>query len=188
MLARLAKGSGLVAVGLALMVGQGCKKKQVPAAAQPVVRTVPRPATPDFPDGPPQTVVLDQPAHHSVRRAAPAPVVRASRPVVDQAALDAAQRQKDAVLLQSQQAASQRQQQELNGVVQRSYKFQQDQQAEPRIQEAPEVPINQPLPGFPNQRIQDNPSAPQQQQAEPEQPAQPDDNGADQTNPPPPQS
>ena len=188
MLGRLAKGLGLAVVGLALMVGQGCKKKQVPAAARPVVRTVPRSATPDFPDSPPQTVVLDQPAHHSVRRTAPAPVVRAPRPVIDQAALEAAQRQKDAVLLQSQQAASQRQQQELNGVVQRSYKFQQQQQAEPRIQEAPEVPINQPLPGFPNQRIQDNPSVPQQQ-AEPEQPAQPDDNGApDQTNSPPPQS
>jgi len=113
-------------------------------------------------------------------------VVRAPRPVIDQAALEAAQRQKDAVLLQSQQAASQRQQQELNGVVQKSYKLQQAQQAEPRIQEAPEVPINQPLPGFPNQRIQDNPGTPQQQ-AEPQQPEQPDDNGApDQTNPPPP--
>ena len=184
MLGRLAKGLGLAVVGLALMVGQGCKKKQVPAAARPVVRMVPRSATPDFPDSPPQTVVLDQPAHHSVRRAAPAPVVRAPRPVIDQAALEAAQRQKDAVLLQSQQAASQRQQQELNGVVQRSAKVQQDQQNEPRIQEAPEAPLTPP--GAPaGQRIQDNPNPPTPQPpAAPEQPASPDGNSnSDQANP-----
>jgi hypothetical protein len=186
MLGRLAKGSGLAAVGLALMVGQGCKKKQEPAPVQPVVRTVPRARTPDFPDGPPpEPLVVDKPVHHSGHRLA-APVVRTPKPAIDPEAEAAAQRQRDAALLQQQQAASQKQQQELNGVVQRSYKIQQEQQAEPRIQEAPEVPINQPLPGLPNQRIQDNPTAPAPQ-SEPEQPEQPDENSApDQTNPSPP--
>lgn len=185
MLARLAKGAGLVAVGLALIVGQGCKKKQAPAPVQPVVRTVPRPAEPDFPDdAPPLPVVADQVAHHAVRRVAP-PVVQAPTPVVDPEALAEAQRQRDASLLQQQQTASQRQQQELNGVVQRSLKVQQDQQAEPRIQDAPEVPITQqPVPGQEEQRIQDNPNMPAPEQAEPEQPEQPDANPSpEQTNP-----
>ncbi|NYF51434.1 hypothetical protein HDF12_001799 [Edaphobacter lichenicola] len=178
MLARLAKGAGLAAVGLALIVGQGCKKKQAPVVVQPVVRTVPRAAQPDFPDDPPPVpVVADQRAHHAVRRMAP-PVVQAPRPVVDPEALAEAQRQRDASLLQRQQAASQRQQQELNGVVQRSLKIQQDQQAEPRIQEAPQVPITQqPVPGQEGPRISDNPNVPPpQQQAEPEQPEQPGTN------------
>jgi hypothetical protein len=115
-------------------------------------------------------VVADQAVHHAARRAAP-PVVQAPRPVVDPEALAEAQRQRDASLLQGQQAASQRQQQELNGVVQRSLKIQQDQQAEPRIQDAPEVPITQqPVPGQEAPRIQDNPNVPPPQQAEPEQP------------------
>jgi hypothetical protein len=185
MLARLAKGAGLVAVGLALIVGQGCKKKQAPAPVQPVVRTVPRAAQPDFPDDPPPVpVVADQVAHHAVRRAV-APPVQAPRPVVDPEALAEAQRQRDASLLQRQQAASQRQQQELNGVVQRSLKIQQDQQAEPRIQDAPEVPITQqPVPGQEGPRIQDNPNVPPPEQAEPEQPEQPETNPApEQANP-----
>jgi hypothetical protein len=165
---RFRQGVGLAAVGVALMVGQGCKKKQAPAVAQPVVRTAPRPAPVDFPDDPPEPVNVDQPVHHSVRRVAPPPIVQAPRPVVDPNALAEAQRQRDATLFQQQQAASQRQQQELNGVVQRSYKLQQEQQAEPRIQDLPEVPITQPIvPGQEPPRIQDNPNLPQPQQAEP---------------------
>ncbi|MBB5316328.1 hypothetical protein [Tunturibacter empetritectus] len=176
MLARLAKGAGLAAVGLALIVGQGCKKKQAPAPEQPVVRTVPRPAPPDFPDDPPpEPLVADKGTHHPVRRAAAPVVVPVVQPVVDLDALAEAQRQRDASLLQRQQAASQRQQQELNGVVERSAKIRQAQQDEPRIQEAPEAPINQPLPGVPGQRIQDNPTAPMQE-AEPEEPASPEGN------------
>ena len=171
MLQGLAKGAGLAAVGLALIAGQGCKKKQAPAAVQPVVRTVPRAAQPDFPDDPPPLpVIADKGTHHSVRRAVAPAVVPPPRPVIDPDALAEAQRQRDAVLLQRQQAASQRQQQELNGVVERSAKIRQAQQDEPRIQEAPESPIDRPLPGVPGQRIQDNPTG-MQEQAEPEQPA-----------------
>jgi len=185
MLARLAKGAGLAALGLALIVG--CKKQQAPAPVQPVVRTAPRVAPPDFPDDPPPVlVVADKGAHHSVRRAVAPAVVPVVQPVVDPNALAEAQRQRDASLLQRQQAASQKQQQELNGVVERSAKIRQAQQDEPRIQEAPEAPINRPLPGVPGQRIQDNPAG-LQQQAEPEQPAQPEGNtDSDQANPQPP--
>ncbi|WP_353062875.1 hypothetical protein RBB77_16480 [Tunturibacter psychrotolerans] len=168
MLGQFRQGVGLAAVGLALMVGQGCKKKQAPAVAQPVVHAAPRPAPPDFPDDPPEPLNVDQPVHHAARHVAPPPVVQAPRPVVDPNALAEAQRQRDATLFQQQQAASQRQQQELNGVVQRSYKLQQDQQAEPRIQDLPEVPITQQVvPGQEPPRIQDNPNMPQAQQAEP---------------------
>jgi hypothetical protein len=176
---RFRQGAGLAAVGLALVAGQGCKKKQAPAVVQPVVRAAPRPAPVDFPDDPPEPVNLDQPVHHSARRVAPPPVVPAPRPVVDPNALAEAQRQRDANLLQQQQTASQRQQQELNGVVQRSYKLQQEQQAEPRIQDLPEVPITQPIvPGQEPPRIQDNPNMPQPQQAEPEEPAPSEENPA----------
>jgi hypothetical protein len=181
MLTRLVKGAGLVGLGLVLMAGQGCKKKQAPAAAQPVVHAAPRPAPVDFPDDPPEPVNLDQPVHHSARRVAPAPVMPAPRPVFDPNAAAEAQRQRDASLLQQQQAASQRQQQELNGVVQRSYKLQQEQQAEPRIQDLPEVPITQPVvPGQEPPRIQDNPNLPQSQQPAPEEPAPSEENPAQQ--------
>jgi len=168
MLGRLGQGAGLAAMGLALMMGQGCKKKLAPAVAQPVVRAAPRPTPVDFPDDPPEPLNVDQPVHHSVHRVALPPVVQAPRPVVDPNALAEAQRQRDATLLQQQQAASQRQQQELNGVVQRSQKLQQEQQAEPRIQDLPEVPITQPVvPGQEPPRIQDNPNIPQQAPMEP---------------------
>jgi hypothetical protein len=189
MLERLLKGAGLVAVGLALVVGQGCKKKQAPVVAQPVVRTAPRPAPPDFPDDPPEPLNVDQPVHHAARRVAPPPVVAPPRPAVDPNALAEAQRQRDATLFQQQQAASQRQQQELNGVVQRSSKLYQDQQAEPRIQSLPEVPITQQFaPGQEPPRIQDNPNLPQPQPQE----AEPADGNSEQPSDPaqqvPPQS
>ncbi|WP_158941871.1 hypothetical protein [Granulicella sp. S190] len=191
MLEGFAKGAGLAAVGLVLMAGQGCKKKQAPVVVTPVVRTAPRAATPDFPDLPPPVpVVADREVHHAVRHVAAPPVMQAPRPVVDPAALAAAQRQSDAVLLQRQEAASQRQQQELNGVVQRSIKTQQDQQAEPRIQELPEVPISQPdASGQP--RISDKiPGEDSPQQGVPPQdalPPQGDDQGQPAPPPPPPQ-
>jgi hypothetical protein len=189
MLQGLAKGAGVVAVGLALILGQGCKKKQAPAAVQPVVRTVPRAAQPDFPDDPPPVpVIADKGIHHPVHRMAAPPVAPARPSAVDAEGLAEAQRQRDASLLQRQQAASQRQQQELNGVVERSAKIRQAQQDEPRIQEAPESPIDRPLPGVPGQRIQDNPTG-MQEQAEPEQPAAPDGesapDGANSAQPPP---
>ncbi|WP_353068593.1 hypothetical protein RBB75_15400 [Tunturibacter empetritectus] len=193
MLQGFAKGAGLATVGLALMAGQGCKKKQAPAAVQPVVRTVPRAAQPGFPDDPPPVpVVADRGTHHPVRRAAAPALAPARPPAVDPNALAEAQRQRDASLLQRQQAASQRQQQELNGVVERSAKIRQAQQDEPRIQEAPEAPIDRPLPGVPGQRIQDNPA--RMPEAEPEQPAPsdgesaPDGTNSAQPQPLPPQS
>jgi hypothetical protein len=183
MLGRFRQGVGLAAVGVALMVGQGCKKKQAPAPVQTVVRAVPRPEPPDFPDDPPEPLNVDQPVHHAARRVAPPPVVPAPRPVVDPNALAEAQRQRDATLFQQQQAASQRQQQELNGVVQRSYKLQQEQQAEPRIQDLPEVPITQPVvPGQEPPRIQDNPNMPQPQPQETE-PEPTDGNSEQQSDP-----
>lgn len=183
MLERFGKGAGLAAVGLVLIVGQGCKKKQAPAPVQPVVRAAPRRAPPDFPDDPPEPLNVDQPVHRAARRVPPPPFVPPPRPVVDPNALAEAQRQRDATLFQQQQAASQRQQQELNGVVQRSYKLYQDQQAEPRIQSLPEVPITQPIvPGQEPPRIQDNPNMPQPQPQEAE-PVPTDGNSEQQSDP-----
>jgi hypothetical protein len=164
------KDAGLVVVGLAVMLGQGCKQKPAPVVAQPVVLKTPRVARPEVPAYVPPmeddavTQAPRQPRHHVVARVDPTPV----QPVVNNEAVAAAQRQRDATLLQQQQVASQRQQQELNGVVQRSVKITQDQQNEPRIQEAPQVPITQPDVSGP--RIQDNPVPPQDNppvQAEP---------------------
>ena len=162
MLQGLAKGAGVAAVGLALILGQGCKKKQAPAAVKPVVRTVPRAAQPDFPDDPPPVpVIADKGTHHSVHRVIVPAVAPARPPAVDPEALAEAQRQRDASLLQKQQAASQRQQQELNRIVEQSQKLQQQQDEEPRIQE---VPGTAPAPGIqdapgpgPAPRIQDAP-------------------------------
>ena len=171
--------------GLAVFGGLGCKRHAVPA--QPVVRTLPAVRTePNFSVGPLPAVDEDQESSVSVRRRTRrAPVDTALPPApVQQTGLTAEQRRQDAILWQQQQAASQRQQQELNGVVHRSAKVQQDQQNEPRIQEAPEAPLTPP--GAPaGQRIQDNPNPPTPQPpAAPEQPASPDGNSnSDQANP-----
>jgi hypothetical protein len=159
-----AKVGGLVALGLVLIWVEGCKQKVAPVAIQPVVRSVPHvsgPVPSDFPpDDPP---VPDANAAASrrprVRRVATPQVVQT--PAVDVQAVEEAQRRRDAELLKQQEAASQRQQQELNGVVQQSLKIQQEQQAEPRIQGAPEPPswlFSQPTQSGQNeQRIQDAP-------------------------------
>ncbi len=137
-----ARLSGIVALGLVVMLAQGCKKKAAPVVVQPVVRSAPRPSGPslsDFPPDDPQ--VTDTKAPHQPRshRVVVAQVDPAPQPA-DVESAEEAQQRRDAVLLKQQEAASQRQQQELNGVVQQSLKTYQEQQAEPRIQSAPEPP------------------------------------------------
>jgi hypothetical protein len=176
-----ARFGGLVTLALFTLAVNGCKQKAAPPA-QPVVRSTPRASGPvpsDFPsnDAPvpdSSTVNLRQPRRRSV-----------VAPQVDQTPIDAqaaqeAQERRDAALLKQQEAASQRQQQELNGVVQQSLKIRQEQQAEPRIQDAPEPPptvySQSSQQGQDEQRIQDAPgpsqtnptSAPIQQQASPQ--------------------
>jgi hypothetical protein len=155
----LVKLGGAVALGLAAILMQGCKQKAAPIVAQPVVRTIPRaaPVPSDFPPDdavePDANVVASRPRR---RKVVASPVVQP--PVIDTEAAEEAQQRRDAALLKQQESASQRQQQELNGVVQQSLKIQQDQQAEPRIQEAPEQPLTPPTqPGQEEQRIQDAP-------------------------------
>ncbi|WP_433973207.1 hypothetical protein [Tunturiibacter lichenicola] len=155
----LAKIGGVMALGLVAVLAQGCKQKAAPVVAQPVVRTAPRaaPSPSDFPpddaDVPDTNVTASRPR----RRKVVAPPVTPP-PVVDTGAADEAQQRRDAALLKQQESASQRQQQELNGVVQQSLKLQQEQQAEPRIQSAPEQPLSPPAqPGQEEQRIQDAP-------------------------------
>jgi hypothetical protein len=168
----LARFGGLVALGLAAMLAQGCKKKAAPVVVQPVVRSTPRasPSLADFPpDDPPDpdanAAASRRPRGHRVV----APPVEQIPPSVDAETAEETQRRLDATLLKQQEAASQRQQQELNGVVQQSLKIQQEQQAEPRIQSAPEPPswlFSQPSqPGQNEQRIQDAPGPPQTNQA-----------------------
>ncbi|WP_158794833.1 hypothetical protein [Granulicella sp. L60] len=191
MLARCVMVTGL---GVAAILMQGCKQKVAPVSVQPVVRTVPRaPLPPDF-DAPlpaedPDT--SQSAAVHRQRRAAPQPV-QLPAPVVrfDAEAADAVQRRQDARLLQQQEAASQAQQKELNQVVDRSVKAQQQMEAEPRIQDAPTGGFA-PVPEGP--RIQD---APGPAQTLPHQPGQEEEDepriqdapGPAQTQPTPPPS
>lgn len=134
----------VMGVGLALMAAQGCKKHAAPAQVQPVVRSVLR-VPPDFPVGPLPVEEVDAgptPRGDRTRRQQVQPVQVQS--VEGQASTAALQRQRDAVLLQQQQAASQRQQEELNRDIEETVKTQQEMQAEPRIQDAPEAIPTQP--------------------------------------------
>jgi hypothetical protein len=165
----LAKFGGVIALGLAALLMQGCKKKAAPVVVQPVVRTAPRaaPVLSDFPpddeDVPDASPVASRPRSHRV--VAP-PVV--PPPVVDTEAAEEAQRRRDEALLKQQESASQRQQQELNGVVQQSLKTQQEQQAEPRIQSAPGSWLSLPVPPWQDEQgIQDAPGPSPSQPAEP---------------------
>jgi hypothetical protein len=147
-------------VGLAVVLAEGCKQKVAPVVAQPVVRSLPRaPSEQDFRDAVPvddedSQAVQGARSRHRVAR----PVQAAPVPVVDTAAVEAAQRRQDARLLQQQQTASQAQQRELNQVVEQSVKAQQSMQAEPRIQDTPPQSGLPPVPDQP--RIQDAPPAP----------------------------
>jgi hypothetical protein len=160
----LAKFGGVVALVLAALWVDGCKQRVAPVALQPVIRSTPRPIGPMLSDFPPNDAsVPDANAVASrqprIRRVAAPQVV--PTPTVDVQAVEEAQRRRDGELLKQQESASQRQQQELNGVVQQSLKIQQEQQAEPRIQDAPEPPpwlFSQPTQlGQDEPRIQDAP-------------------------------
>ncbi len=170
-----------VGVGSVAMLPQGCKR-QAPAPAQTVAapaRVKPVQGIDPLPI-PAPVADTEKPTSQARRRrrgSFPQPV----QPPVDTSQADAQaaavqQRQQDAALLQQQQAASQRQQQELNQQVQASQKAREEEQLEPRIQDAPG-----PSPGAaiqdapvlePSQRIQDAPGPAQtmpQQQAPPQQ-------------------
>jgi hypothetical protein len=69
------------------------------------------------------------------------PPVQVRRADAQNEAVAAAQGLEDARLLQQQQAASQRQQEELDQEIEQELKTQQDMEAEPRIQEIPEIPM-----------------------------------------------
>jgi hypothetical protein len=137
-------------VGFALIVAQGFRKQSAPAPVQPVVRSLPR-VQPDFALGPlPVEEVGERVATPRVDRAAlerpqVQPVQVQQHADAQNEAVVAAQRLEDASLLQEQQAASQRQQEELNQDIERDMKTQEEIQAEPRIQEIPEVPL-EPVP------------------------------------------
>jgi type IV secretory pathway VirB10-like protein len=135
-------------VGLALIAAQGCKKRAAPAPVQPVVLGAPRVHL-DFPIGPmPVEDDVDSGAMPRMERAAPrkeVQPVQVQRPDEEAAAVAEAKRQQDATLLQQQEAASQRQQQELDQEIEQYSKRQEEMEAEPRIQDIPEVPL-QPAP------------------------------------------
>ncbi len=141
-------------LGLALaVVGiSGYKRHATPAKTQPIVRTLPSmKAESDLPAGSLPPVDFDQDAsvevrqHSRPKQAQSTDVTQTEAPQVQtQAALEEEQRRQDAILFQQQEAASQRQQEELNRQIEQDVKEQQRIQAEPRIQEVPEVPISQP--------------------------------------------
>jgi len=139
--------------GFGLMVAQGCKKQAARAPVQPVVSSAPRLQL-DFPVGPLPVEDVDPGATPRVDRTAlrqqqVQPVhVQSSDPQA--AAVAEAQRQQDARLLQQQEAASQRQQEELDQEIDQDLKMQQEMEAEPRIQDIPELPP-QPAPLEPMQ-------------------------------------
>ena len=139
----------LVSAGLALMVAQGCKKQAAPAPVQQVVASVPR-VRPDFALGPLPVEDIDAGVMPRVDRTAPRPpqVQPVQAPVQQadtQAAVAEGQRLQDAMLLEQQQAASQRQQEELDQEIEQDVRAQQEMEAEPRIQDVPELPLSAPV-------------------------------------------
>jgi hypothetical protein len=144
---RLTLAKGFVAVGMALaaMAVGGCKKQAAPARVEPVVRTA-RWVQPDFAARSLPFEDVDPVARpRRVERAVPQPAQPLQiQPQVQgtdeqNEAVAAAQREQDARLFEQQEAASQRQQEELNQEVEQEMTRQQQVQAEPRIQEIPEV-------------------------------------------------
>jgi hypothetical protein len=134
--------------GFALIVAQGFRKQSAPAPVQPVVRSLPR-VQPEFALGPlPVEEAEERVATPSVDRAAQErpqvqPMQVQRRADAQNEAVAAAQRLEDARLLQQQQAASQRQQEELDQEIEQDVKAQQEMEAEPRIQDIPEIPMEQ---------------------------------------------
>jgi hypothetical protein len=153
-----AKSVVAMGAGFALMIAQGCKK-QAPTAVQPVVSSV-RQVRPDFALGPLPVEDIDAGPMPRVDRTAhrqpqlvPVQVqpVQVERPDVQAAAIAEVQRQQDARLLQQQEAASERQQDELDQEIEQDLRTQQEMEAEPRIQEIPELSEPAPMEPIPPQ-------------------------------------
>jgi len=149
----VAKCVVVMGAGFALMVAQGCRRQ---AASAPVQRVglSPHRVQLDFPGRPlPFERDIDPGAMPRVERVAqrqqvqPAQMqqVQVQHADVQNEAIAAAQRLEDARLLQEQQAESQRQQEELNQDIEQNLKTQEEMEAEPRIQDIPELPL-QPAP------------------------------------------
>jgi hypothetical protein len=141
-----------MSAGLALIVAQGCKKQIAPVAAQPVVSSVPQVRL-DFPVGPLPVEDVDPGAtpridRMAVRRPPEMEQVQV-QPVqgadARAAAAAEAQRWQDARLLQQQEAASERQQEELDQEIEQDQKTEQEMETEPRIQDVPELPEPAPM-------------------------------------------
>jgi hypothetical protein len=136
-----------IGAGFALIVAQGFRKQSATAPVQPVVRSLPQ-VQPDFALGPlPVEEVEERVATPRADRAAlerpQVQPVQVQRADAQNEAVAAAQRLEDARLLQQQQAESQRQQEELDQEIEQDVKTQQEMEAEPRIQDLPEMPMEQ---------------------------------------------
>jgi hypothetical protein len=134
--------------GLALMMGQGCRKQAAPVPVQGVVPSVAQ-VQPDFHFGSLPVEDVDAGVTPRIdrslrqwRQVQPAPVVRVTlQPVQEQStdaqAAAAGQREQDERLLEQQEAESQSQQEELDRDIEENVRMQQEVQAEPRIQDTP---------------------------------------------------
>jgi hypothetical protein len=151
-----------VGVGLAVILGVGCKRQPAPVV-QPravVKSAVPRaePELGPYEDDDPMPKG-SQPAEAHRHRVVLAPVVPPEPdPQLVAAEAEARQREQDGRLWQQQAVESQKAQEELDHEVQRAQKEQDEMQEEPRIQDAPTVDMGQPVqPGEEQERIQDAP-------------------------------
>ena len=138
---RVARCVVAMSAGLALMAAQGCRRQAAaPVPVQQVVRSVPR-VQPEFAMGPLPAEDVDQGAmpraDRTPRRRQPVQPVQAQNTDAQAAATEEVQRRQDARLLEHQQAASQRQQQELDQEIEQNMRTQEEMEAEPRIQDTP---------------------------------------------------
>jgi hypothetical protein len=135
-----ALGAGVVV----LIAAQGLSKQSASAPVEPVALSLPRVQV-HFPVGPLPVEDVDVGAVPRVDRAAPpeqAQPIPAQQPADAQPAMVVeTQRLQDARLCEEQEAASERQQEELNQDIEQDVKTQEEMQAEPRIQGVPEVPL-----------------------------------------------
>jgi hypothetical protein len=140
----IAKCLVAVGAGFALMVAQGCRKQAAPAPAT-VVFNLPQVQL-NFASGPLPVEDVDSGAAPRVegvaqRQQQVQPVQEERADAQAAAAAAEAQRLEDARLLQRQEAASERQQEELDQEIEQDMRAQDEMEAEPRIQEIPEVPL-----------------------------------------------
>jgi hypothetical protein len=139
----IAKWIVALVAGVALMVALGWRKQPASAPVPPVAFSLP-PVRLNFPVGPLPVEDVDVAAMPRVDRGAPRQQVEPVQVQGDgePAAIAAdTPRMQDAKLLQEQEASSERQQEELNQDIERDVKTQEEMQAEPRIQDVPEVPL-----------------------------------------------